>query len=44
LLRTIVDVENPAEGTVRLKRGVAKEDEMALETRSTKTSRIVKTA
>jgi len=42
LLRTIVDVENPAEGTVRLKRGVAKEDEMALETRSTKTSRIVK--
>lgn len=44
LLRTIVDVENPAEGTVRLKRGVAKEDEMALETRSTKTSRIVKPA
>lgn len=44
LLRTIVDVENPAEGTVRLKRGVAKEDEMALETRSTKTSRIVKSA
>ncbi len=42
LLRTIVDVENPAEGTVRLKRSVAKEDEMALETRSTKTSRIVK--
>ena len=44
LLRTIVDVENPAEGTVRLKRSVAKEDEMALETRSTKTSRIVKPA
>jgi len=42
LLRTIVDVENPAEGTVRLKRAVAKEDEMALETRSTKTSRITK--
>lgn len=42
LLRTIVDVQNPAEGTVRLKRSVAKEDEMALETRSTKTSRIVK--
>jgi len=42
LLRTIVDVENPADGTVRLKRSVAKEDEMALETRSTKTSRIVK--
>jgi von Willebrand factor type A C-terminal domain/von Willebrand factor type A domain len=42
LLRTIVDVENAAEGTVRLKRGVAKEDEMALETRSTKTSRIVR--
>jgi hypothetical protein len=42
LLRTVVDVEDPATGTVRLKRGVAKEDEMALETRSTKTKRVQK--
>lgn len=42
LLRTVVDVEDPATGTVRLKRTVAKEDEMALETRSTKTKRVQK--
>ena len=42
LLRTVVDVEDEATGTVRLKRGVAKEDEMALETRSTKTKRVQK--
>ncbi len=42
LLRTVVDVDDPATGTVRLKRTVAKEDEMALETRSTKTKRIQK--
>lgn len=42
LLRTVVDVDDPATGTVRLKRGVAKEDEMALETRSTKTKRVQK--
>ena len=42
LLRTVVDVEDPATGTVRLRRGVAKEDEMALETRSTKTKRVQK--
>src|SRR5450432_3301693 len=42
LLRTVVEVEDPATGTVRLKRGVAKEDEMALETRSTKTKRVQK--
>ena len=42
LLRTVVDVDDEATGTVRLKRGVAKEDEMALETRSTKTKRVQK--
>jgi hypothetical protein len=40
LLRKVVDVENEETGTVRLKRQVAKEDAMALETRSTRTSRI----
>ncbi len=42
LLRRVVDVENAETGTVRLKSSVAKEDSMALETRSTKTARIVK--
>lgn len=42
LLRKVVDVDDPATGTVRLKRTVAKEDEMALESRSTKTKRIQK--
>lgn len=40
LLRKVVEVENEEQGTVRLKRQVTKEDAMALETRSTKTSRI----
>ncbi|MCC3447247.1 MAG: VWA domain-containing protein [Microcoleus sp. PH2017_25_DOB_D_A] len=40
LLRQVVEVEDAPTGTVRLKRNVAKEDEMALETRSTKTARI----
>jgi uncharacterized protein YegL len=44
LLRTVVEVEDAPTGTVRLKRGVAKEDEMALETRSTKTTRIPKSS
>ncbi len=44
LLRKVVDVENAEKGTVRLKSSVAKEDAMALETRSTKTSRIPKPA
>lgn len=44
LLRTVVDVEDAPTGTVRLKKSVAKEDEMALETRSTKTSRIPKSS
>jgi hypothetical protein len=43
LLRQVVDVQDADTGTVRLKQTVAKEDSMALETRSTKTARIVKT-
>jgi DNA-binding ferritin-like protein len=42
LLRQVVDVQDAETGTVRLKQGVAKEDSMALETRSTKTARISK--
>ncbi len=42
LLRKVVDIDDAATGTVRLKREVAKEDAMALETRSTKTTRIPK--
>jgi uncharacterized protein YegL len=42
LLRKVVDIEDAPTGTVRLKREVAKEDTMALETRSTKTTRIQK--
>ncbi len=42
LLRQVVDIEDAATGTVRLKRNVAKADSMALETRSTKTTRIPK--
>ena len=41
LLRNVVDVQDPATGTVRLKRSVSKQDEMMLETRSTKTTRVV---
>lgn len=44
LLRKVVDVEDANTGTVRLKREVAKEDAMALETRSTKTTRIPKSS
>ena len=40
LLRKVVDVDNEEQGTVHLKRQVTKKDAMALETRSTKTSRI----
>jgi hypothetical protein len=43
LLRTVVEVEDEATGTVRLKRSVEKVDEMMLETRSTKTTRLPKT-
>lgn len=42
LLRNVVEIDDAPTGTVRLKRSVAKEDEMMLETRSTKTTRIVK--
>jgi len=44
LLAGVVDVQDPATGTVRLKRGVKDADEMALDTRSTKTVRVQKTA
>jgi hypothetical protein len=40
LLRKVVDVQDAEKGTVRLKQTVAKEDAMALETRSTKTARV----
>ncbi|MCU1374794.1 MAG: von Willebrand factor type [Actinomycetia bacterium] len=39
-LRKVVDVEDPATGTVRLRKDVSKLDEMALDTRSTKTTRV----
>ncbi|RBM18062.1 VWA domain-containing protein [Streptomyces sp. PT12] len=42
LLAKVVDVEDAAEGTVRLKPGVTQADEMTLETRSTKTVRVKK--
>lgn len=44
LLRKVVEIENEKEGTVRLRKTVHKEDEFALDTRSTKTVRIVKVA
>ena len=42
LLQAVVDVQDAEKGTIVLKRDVAKEDEMALETRSLKTTRIPK--
>jgi hypothetical protein len=42
LLQKVVDVDDPATGTVRLKRGVDKADEMALDVRSTRTVRVNK--
>jgi hypothetical protein len=44
LLQGVVDVDDAATGTVRLKRNVAVADEMALDTRSTKTVRVGPTA
>ncbi len=44
LLKKVVDIEDAATGTVRLKRDVTKEDAMTLETRSTKTTRIPKSS
>jgi hypothetical protein len=43
LLATVVDIEDPATGTVRLKRTIDAADEMALDTRSTKTVRVGRT-
>ena len=40
LLAKVVDIDDAATGTVRLKRDVDAADEMALETRSTKTVRV----
>ncbi len=40
LLQKVVDVDDPKTGTVRLKRAVAAEDEMALDVRSTRTVRV----
>jgi len=42
LLASVVDVIDPATGTVRLKAKVADADEMALDARSTKTVRVRK--
>jgi von Willebrand factor type A C-terminal domain/von Willebrand factor type A domain len=42
LLKAVVDVDDAATGTVRLKRQVADVDEMSLDTRSTKTVRVQK--
>jgi VWA domain-containing protein/von Willebrand factor type A domain-containing protein len=42
LLRKVVEVEDEARGTVKLRKGVKKEDEFALDTRSTKTARVKK--
>ncbi|TIC88006.1 VWA domain-containing protein [Nocardioides sp. GY 10113] len=41
-LRKVVDIDSEVDGTVRLKRVVEKADEMALDTASTKTTRIRK--
>jgi von Willebrand factor type A C-terminal domain len=42
LLRKVVEVEDERLGTVKLLKGVNKEDELTLDTRSTKTARVVK--
>jgi hypothetical protein len=39
-LRKVVEIDDPATGTVRLRRNVDKLDEMALDTNSTKTTRV----
>jgi hypothetical protein len=44
LLEGVVEIEDPHAGTVRLRREVADADEMALDTRSTKTVRVGPTA
>lgn len=40
LLQAVVDIDDPANGTVRLKPNVSEVDEMSLDTRSTKTVRV----
>jgi hypothetical protein len=42
LLEKVVEVEDAKQGTVKLRKGVKKEDEFALDTRSTKTARVAK--
>ena len=42
LLRKVVEVEDERQGTVKLRRDVKREDEFALDTRSTKTARVQK--
>ena len=42
LLRKVVEVEDERQGTVKLRRDVKKEDEFALDARSTKTARVQK--
>ncbi len=42
LLRAVVQVEDEKQGTVKLLKNVRKEDEFALDTRSTRTARVVK--
>ena len=44
LLAKVVEVVDADAGTVRLKQNVEKTDEMALDTRSTKTTRIRRTS
>ncbi|HNM96915.1 MAG TPA: VWA domain-containing protein [Marmoricola sp.] len=39
-LKKVVEIDNERDGTVRLKKAVAKADEMALDTASTKTTRV----
>ena len=40
ILAKVVEIEDAATGTVRMRRKVNAEDEMALDTRSTKTVRV----
>jgi len=42
LLRKVVEIEDERQGTVKLRRDVKREDEFALDTRSTKTARVQK--
>ena len=39
-LRRVVEIDDEEQGTVRLKRGASRLDEMALDTASTKTTRV----